>query len=213
MGAPAMKGVAVHKASDHHHKNIPAPLMDAEAAALWDTLRTWLGYELPYTHSELPILYDSETDTATECGMGPGGERDYLGITATRIPMRLDLVRVDRIRNELYVLDIKTGSRSNSSPAHENVQLATQAVGASRLFGFDRAFVGLVFPLKTKCHEPEWHELGSDALDVHAGRLHRVLKMIPNSTPNRGDWCWKCGIGPAKSFKSTCPAWQTDDAA
>ncbi len=211
LGAPAKRGLTVHKASDCHHKKEPGPEHHDDTAALWAQLEAWLSRESSYTASEIPLLYDAETDTAAICETGELGERDYLGVTTLKMPMRLDLVRVEP--GLAWVVDIKTGSRSNTSPAPENMQLATQAVAAARYYGVERAMVGLVFPMKTKVHEPEWHELDADALDLHAGKLHRVLKMLPTSQPNRGDWCFGCPIGPAKGFTTDCPAWVIDEAA
>jgi hypothetical protein len=182
--------------------------MEREEALIWGSLRGWLEAGERFTHSELPILYDATTDTATICKTGTD-DRDYLGVTANKIPMRLDLVDAD----DGVIVDIKTGSKSNTEPAPTNLQLATQAVAASRLLGITEVRVGLVFPMKTKVHKPEWHTLDADALDEHAGKLHRVLKMIPNAEPNRGSWCWRCPIGPANGFTSSCPAWAGEEAA
>ncbi len=209
MGRPALRGVNVHRASDRYHRGeSPDDDLDDEEKGLWSSLKLWLGREPSFTHSEIPLLYDAENDTATICEVGPGGERDYLGVTAMKVPMRLDLVRVGE--RQIWIVDIKTGARANSAPAFENVQLATQAVAASRHFGVELASVGLVFPMKTKVHEPEWHELDTDALDEHAGTLHRVLKMIPDSEPERGSHCWRCPMGPQKGFASNCPAWENE---
>lgn len=214
MGPAAVRGVAVHLASDCHFKGLPVPEMEPEAAALWATLKGWLATQPAFTHSEFAILYDAGTDTATHAQTGET-ERDYLGVTALRIPMRLDLVRVDVEAGVAWVLDIKTGSKSNTLGSTENVQLATQAVGASRLFGVKRVMVGLVFPMKTKTHAPEWHEMDADALDAHAGRLHRTLRVIPDSLPVKGEHCWKfCPIGPVKNGPpATCGAWAEEAAA
>ncbi len=210
-GAAATKGVSVHGASDDHHHQRAIRMLTDEELALWHTLRAWVDDQPKFTHSELPILYDAEHDTAAVCEMGPGGERDYLGVTAMRIPTRLDLLRVDG--DTVWVVDIKTGSRSNCEPAATNVQLATQAVAACRLFGAKRAYVGLVFPLKTKVHPPEWREMLADDLDEHAGLLHQTLRLIPASEPARGSHCWRCPIGASRDHKSTCPAWANDAEA
>lgn len=206
-GEKAARGTVVHKASDCFQKGLALPAMDEEAAALWISLRAWEERVEPFTHSEIPLLYDAENDTTTPCQMGES-ERDYLGVTPMHIPMRLDLVRADG--DGVRVVDIKTGSKANSAPPHENLQLATQAVAAARHFGVDRVSVGLVHPMKTKVHEPEWFELDADALDAHAGKLYRVLRTLPLAEPNRGSWCFRCPIGPAKGFVTKCPAWQIE---
>jgi hypothetical protein len=204
-GAAATRGVNVHGASDDHFNKRAIRMLTDEELAIWASLRTWSDAMPAWTHSEIPILYDAGIDAASICEIGSGGERDYLGVTALRIPTRLDLVRLEG--DTVWICDIKTGSRSNCEPAATNVQLATQAVAAARLFHVERAMVGLVFPLKTKVHVPEWHELAADALDEHAGKLHRTLRVIPDSEPARGSHCWHCPIGPSRDFRSTCPAW------
>ncbi len=209
MGRPALRGVNVHRASDRYHRGeSPDDDLDDEEKGLWSSLKLWLGREPSFSHSEIPLLYDAESDTATVCEIGPDGERDYLGVTSMAVPTRLDLIRIGV--GELWVVDIKTGARANSSPSHENEQLATQAVAASRRFNAKRVHVGLVFPMKTKVHEPEWHTMDADLLDEQAGKLHRVLRMIPESEPVRGSHCWRCPIGPQKGFASTCPAWANE---
>lgn len=213
MGAPALRGTAVHKASDCYFHGSPLPRMDEDAMALWGSLKEWLRSMPPFTHSELALLYDAERDSAHICETGED-ERDYLGVTGVKLPMRLDLIRYEGgIVRQVHIVDIKTGSRSNTSPAHENMQLATQAIAASRYYGVESVKVGLVFPMKTKVHPPEWHTLDADALDEHAGKLHRVLKTIPDSVPVKGQHCWRCPIGPAKGFRTDCPAWADEEAA
>lgn len=208
MGAPAQRGITVHLASDCAHKGLPLPEFHDDTKALWESLRAWLATESAYTDSELPLLYDAESDTAAFGNTGTS-DRDYLDVSAFKVPMRLDLVRVgDEV---LHVLDLKTGSKSGTAPASENLQLATQALAAARYFGVGRVKVGLVFPLKTKVHPPEWHELDAEALDLHAGKLHRVLKQIPTSQPVRGSWCFRCPVGPSKGFTTDCPAWQIEE--
>ncbi len=211
MGAPAKRGVTVHTAFDRDFKGLALPEFHDDTRALWDQLKTWLMTQPNFTHSELPLLYDAENDTAAICETGEFGERDYLGVTALKVPMRLDLVRVER--DVAWVLDVKTGSRSGTETEPANMQLASGAVAVSRLFGVERVKVGLVFPLKTKVHPPAWFELDADALDLHAGKLHRALKMLPTSGPVRGDHCWKCPIGPSKGYTTDCPAWQIDECA
>lgn len=211
LGAPARRGNTVHKASDCNHKGDPLPEFHDDTGALWAQLKTWLASEAPYTHSELPLLYDAEHDAATICETGELGERDYLGVTALKVPMRLDLLRVGE--GVAWIADIKTGSISKDMAAPVNIQLASAAVAVSRLFGVERVHVGLVVPMKTKCHAPSWYEMDTDKLDLHAGRLHRTLQMLPTSQPNVGDHCFRCPIGPAKGHMAECPGWAQDEAA
>lgn len=209
MGAPAKRGVTVHAASDRAFKGLPLPEFHDDTKALWLSLQAWLATEVPYTDSELPLLYDAANDVAVFGDTGKS-DRDYLNVGPFTVPMRLDLVRVGD--GVAHVLDIKTGSKSNTAPAKDNLQLATGALAVARYFGVDRVKVGLVFPLKTKCHEPEWHELDAEALDLHAGKVHRVLKQIPGSEPVRGSHCFRCPVGPSKGFTTNCPAWEIDEA-
>ena len=206
-GEKAVRGTAVHLAAERYHRGEPLPELDEEGAALWRSLKGWLEASPRYNHSELALLYDAETDTATQCVMGDGA-RDYQGVGPMKLPMRLDLVRERMDDDEVWVCELKTGAKSNTAPAPVNSQIATQAVGASRFFGVNRVNVGLIFPMKTKVHAPEWHLLDGDALDEHAGKIHRVLKLIPDSKPIQGDHCFRCNLGPgAKGIAATCPAW------
>lgn len=208
VGPAAQRGKRIHEANDARFKGRPTRFINVEEEAVAGMLWAWCEPR-KFTSSEVALIYDTEHDTAEECATGED-EHDYLGVTATKIPMRLDLVRVGE--QHLSVWDIKTGSRSNVAPAIENQQIATQGVAASRFY--DRAAVraGLVFPLKTKVHE-DATDLDGDALDAHAGRLRRMLRMIPDSMPAKGEHCWRCPIGPAKGFLSTCPAWAYEDVA
>ncbi len=208
-GKAAMRGTAVHKASELHHLDVPITCLDEESRPLWETLRGWLAAR-PVTYaSELPLLYDATHDVAGVCRVGPASDRDYLDVHAMAIPMRLDLVR-QVAPGTVEVVDIKTGARSNVAPAAENLQLRTQAVAAGRHYGAERVRVGFVFPLITKIHE-DWAELDADALDAHAGVLHRTLKLLPESQPERGAHCWKCPIGPTRDYAATCPAWANNE--
>lgn len=210
-GQAAARGIAVHKASENYHLKKPLPELDSDATAMWLTLRNWLASNEQATHVELPILYDAENDTATVCEMG-ADERAYLNVTPMTIPMRLDLVWAPSTHGEPIVIDIKTGSRSNAATPAENFQLATQAVGYSRLLRWAGSMtVGLLFPMKTKTHDDR-HTLDADALDAHAGLLHRRLRMIPDAQPEKGQHCWKCPVGPTRDHQATCPAWAKEEA-
>ncbi len=210
-GEKAIRGTAVHLAMENWHKGLPIPELDREGAGMWASLKGWLEASPEYNHVELPLLYNADTDTATRCEMGEG-DRAYLGVTKMTVPMRLDLAREWQDSEYIRVLELKTGSRGHTTPAPQNGQLRTQALAAARFFGADRVYVGIIFPLMTKVHAPEWHLLDAEALDEHAGRLHRVLKMLPESQPVRGEHCWNhCPIGPSRMHRSTCPAWAQEE--
>ncbi len=208
-GEKAVRGSSVHLAAERDHAGLPLPELDVAGAAMWATLKGWISSVPRFSHVELPLKYDAENDTASVCDIGPMGERDYLGITPMVIPAKLDLLLHDG--SELVICEIKTGAKSKTAPAPENMQLRTQAVAAARYFGVDRVRVGIVFPMLRKVHAPEYHPLGPDELDAHAGRLHRVLRMLPDSQPNRGPHCWNCPLGPSKGYTTDCPAWQVSE--
>lgn len=206
VGPKAVIGTEVHKAAERWFRKEQVGQISVDASSLWASLKSWLEDEVIFSHSEIAILYDATTDTAQVCETG-NGERDYLNVSQYSLPMRLDLVREG---TQLEIVDIKTGSMSNAAPPPENAQLFTQALGASRLLGYKTAHVGLVFPLKTKVHEPVYHHIDEHALDAHAGKIRRILRTIPDSQPVRGPHCWKCSVGPGKGFVTQCPAWLTD---
>lgn len=202
MSKAASKGVKVHKAAERYVKELPHQQMDPGSESLWSTLKRYLE-QRGFDHSEVALLYNAELDIAKACETGEG-ERDYLGVCKDSLPMRLDLVRFDGV--DLTVVDIKTGSKPNTEPARTNLQLATQAVAASRFYGVKSVTVGLAFPMKTKLHEDYW-VLGEEDLDSHAGKLRRMLRTIPEAQPIKGDKCRRCPIGPDRNYPSTCPAW------
>jgi hypothetical protein len=205
-GAAAQRGINVHKASDCAHRREPLPPLDAVESAMFGQLRSWLSSRAEPDYSETVLLYDAENDSTT-FGMVGETERDYLGVSPMTIPMRLDLAWAGPVPT---VIDIKTGSRSNMSPAAENLQIATQGLAMARLCGAKEARVGLVFALQTKVHE-DMATLGADELDAHAGMLHKRLRALPTAEPVRGSHCWRCPIGPTRDDAATCPAWASEE--
>lgn len=211
-GPSARKGTRVHKLAEAHlvpgTPNAPLENEDEEREAQkkWTTLKAWIDSNGPF-QSEVGLVYDVAGDTCHDAVMGPGGERDYLGITSTMIPMRLDLLKV--IGDRAGVIDIKTGSASNVQPAERNAQLLTAALAVTRRWP-EVMFVqvGLVYPLVTKVNT-DYSSFTRADCDVHAKALRRMMMRLPIAAPVKGSHCWvRCPIGPAKGFVSTCPVWQ-----
>ncbi len=207
-----VKGTNIHAACAATVNGTPysGDPLTSEEARNWASLRRWLETEPPFSGMELPLIYDTATDTAKVCEVD--GHRGYLGVTDTSIPGTLDLYRLEPGR--LTLLEVKTGSHSRHAKEAEDQQLASQALAAARHFGAERVRVGKIFTRLTKTRPPNWHEHDADALDMHAGNLRRKLKMLPTSQPNRGDHCWDfCPIGPSRKDRlATCPAWVSDEA-
>lgn len=169
----------------------PAEL--AEAVALFSApLRAFLDSR-KWTAVELGLRYDSRADVATE-GPRRGGGHGYAGVGIHELPGTLDLVEV---RDDCVdVLDLKSGKL-----VQDREQLYGQGVAAARFYGKSKARVGYLYARKTKCDEPQWEELDADRLDEEAGRIARLLRVLPNAKPNPGEgYCWKCDSRPS------CPA-------
>lgn len=168
-----------------------------EAKALFSApVRKFLD-STKWTACEIGLRYDTRTDTTK---IGPRrGEPDYDVIGTTEIPMTLDLVHFED--GLISVVDLKSGKLVD-----DREQLYGQAVAAARLYGADRARVAYAYARKTKCDPPKWEALDSDALDMHAGRLSRLMRRLPMVEPVAGDYCWKCDSRPA------CPAFGAEQA-
>ncbi len=202
-------GTNVHAACEAFVNKTVAPAMTKDEAKHWGSLKHWMESEPMFDGMELPLLYDAGTDTAKLCELG-AGRRDYLGVTPTTMPGTLDLHRLVPSESLVVVLEVKTGAHGNVEKEPDNMQLASQGVAVARYLGVERVRVGTIFTRKTKVRPPTWHELDANALDMHAGSMRRILKLIPDAEPNRGAWCWNCPIGPEKGFASTCPAWANE---
>lgn len=210
-GRSARIGTQVHAMAEAEGKGSqpPDPIVvdeQSEAEGIYKTLRVWVANRvaLPMAAHEYAIVYDTQNDTTRH--VFTASSRDYGPIAPSEIPMTIDLFfrRADG-GAELY--DYKTGKKSNVSSAAINMQIATMAVAVSRLVGTDKVTGGLVFPMKTKCTE-DVATLDGDALDEHAGRLRKLLRMLPESQPNKGEWCWRCELKKA----GTCPAYKEQAA-
>ncbi len=149
---------------------------------------------------EIGMRYDAEQDRGLD---GPRrGEDGYGTPGPMELPGTLDLV----LRGEdgvLEVLDLKTGQKKY---AHEE-QIYTQGLAMARKLNETRVRVGFLFAKLTKCDEPEMRELDENALDVHAGVLHGLMRSLPMAKPEPGEWCWRCDARPG------CPAHQEQRAS
>jgi hypothetical protein len=101
----------------------------------------------------------------------------------------------------LHVVDIKTGKTAN---AHAE-QLHIQALALSRILGITSVRVGFLFTRKTKVIPPVWAVLDADRLNEEAGRLHRLLRTLPQAQAVRNDGCRWCEVAP-----QDCPAINVD---
>lgn len=198
-GKEARIGSITHKLTEAHvnkidvsHDNVDPHDLASAMALYHGPLRGWLDSR-KWEACEIGLRYDAETDTAVR---GPRrGDPGYDDHGAT-LPGTLDLLAI--ADGALWIADLKTGKAANAHPE----QLYAQAVAASRLYGITKAFVGFVFARKTKCDEPKWEPLDADRLDSEAGRIRRVLRMIPGAEPVINDGCMYC---PARD---ACPAQQ-----
>lgn len=202
-GAPARIGSIVHKHMELYVKGREISDADvlfpygsddehAEAEGLFSApLRSFLD-SLPWTACEIGLRYDTRTDS-TQAGPRRG-DPNYAEIAATVIPGTLDLVSVEP--DVVTVVDVKSGKHVS-----DKEQLYVQAVAAARYYDVPTARVAYVYARKTKCDPPEYETLDADALDMHAGRLSRLMRRLPTIEPVAGDHCWRCDSRPS------CPAY------
>ncbi len=199
-GKEARVGSITHKLMESHVNKVDVSHDDVDPHELAIAMGLYHGPLRGFLDSrkweacELGLRYDAETDTATR---GPRrGEPGYDEHGPMVLPGTLDLVAI--ADGALWVDDLKTGKQQNAHPE----QLYAQAVAASRFYGINRVFVGFSFARKTKCDEPKWEPLDADRLDAEAGRLRRMLRMIPTAEPVINDACVYCDA------RDACPAQQ-----
>lgn len=152
-------------------------------------------------HCEIGLRYDAENDRAA---IGPKrGEPGYDDVGAMVLPGTLDLA----LRGEdgvLEVIDIKTGKAKYVN----DEQVDVQGLALARHLRETSVRVGFIYPRLTKCDEPEMRALDENALDVHAGIVHGLLRHLPMAEPQpgigAGGWCWKCDARPnCPEFRET----------
>lgn len=205
-GAPARIGTITHRLMETYVKGgglVPVCPPDVdderkEAFAFFSApVRAFLD-SIPWTACEIGLRYDARTDSTT---VGPRrGEPGYDEIGETVIPGTLDLVAVEP--DLVTVVDLKTGKH-----IADREQLYAQAVAAARYYDVPSARVGYLYARKTKCDQPDWEKLDADTLDLHAGRLSRLVRRLPTAPPVAGDYCWKCDSRPS------CPAFGAAQAS
>jgi hypothetical protein len=197
-GRPAQVGNAVHCLAEHAVKGDAADLskyepdVEAEARAIFAGPLSGFLASRPWTACEIGVRYDASADTCTQ---GPRrGEPGYEAERSEVLPGTLDLVHVDG--KVAHVWDIKSGRMPE-----DKEQLYAQAVAVSRLYGVDEVHVAYARALKTKLQADDVERLTADDLDMHAGRIARVLRKLPTAQPVPGDgYCWKCDA------RGACPA-------
>jgi len=188
-GPRAIIGNETHAMADDLIKGRPITEASAEATALFATLRPWIE-DRHYTTSEMVVYYNADTCEAT-ADTGSAGHRNYKPHDAMVLPGTLDLVRHDAPAMTTTNIDIKTGSKSNVTPAAENGQLLSGSLALRAIYKSTRSFQGLVFPLKTKVNT-DIVEVSQDQLDDHAGKLRRAMRALPTSQPQPGKHCFRC---------------------
>ncbi len=197
-GLPARIGTGAHgRVEDWFHESTPrelAPDIADKAGRIAAQMIKWLEPKRArILHCEVGLRYDAERDTAA---LGPKrGETGYDDVAPMVLPGTLDLA----LRGEdgvLEVIDVKTGQKKY---VHDD-QVDVQGLALARQLGESKARVGFIYPRLTKCDEPEMRTLGETAFDVRAGILHGLLRHLPVSQPEPGEWCWRCDARPG------CPA-------
>ena len=205
-GTPARIGSGTHSCMEAYVTTGQAPTAlpklapeeAAEALALFSPpVRAFID-SIPWTACEIGLRYDARTDTTTA---GPRrGEPGYADIGEMVLPGTLDLVADEP--GLVTVADLNTGKH-----VADREQLYAQAVAAARFYDVPSARVAYVYARKTKCDPPEWETLDADALDMHAGRISRLLRKLPTVQPVAGEgYCWKCDSRPS------CPAFGAEAA-
>lgn len=155
----------------------------SEAKAIFDGPLTGFLDARKWTVCEAGYRYDSQNDT---CVDGPRrGEKGYDDVPGHILRGTVDLVEVDG--SSALVVDVKTGK-----PPEDAEQLVAQAVAVSRRFGVSTVRIQYARALKTKLDILDDEVLDVDELDAKAGRIAKLLRVLPTSEPNPGAWCWKC---------------------
>lgn len=154
----------------------------------------WLVGHETVDHVERGVLYNTRTDTAE---WGPRrGEPGYETTPPGCIRATLDFAWT---RNALRVCDLKTGRVKDE----HIIQLRTLGLAVARITGRTEVSVGAVYSRLTKVIEPKWEVMDEDALDAHAGLLHRLLRRLPVAEQNAGDQCVYCEVHPEECWFRT----------
>lgn len=156
-------------------------------------LETWRSEDVP-RHVEVSLRYDVETGAVRSYPRRgkPGYERPGM----TEMGGEMDLVRCFGDVGE--IVDLKTGDPRWFADS----QLFSYGVMGAAFFGWKRVRVAFLRALKTKVSMTPWVELDTDALDEQAGKMRRMLRVLPTAPPQPGEHCWLCDARKA----GVCPA-------
>ncbi len=159
------------------------PTLLSEAKAIYDGPLSGFVEAGKWAVCEKGYRYDSDNDV---CVDGPRrGEKGYEDHGERVLKGTVDLVAIEGCSG--WVLDVKTGA-----PPKDPEQLYGQAVAVSRRFGLKTVRIGYARALKTKMELLNEEVLDADRLDYEAGRIRRLLRVLPESEPTPGDWCHWC---------------------
>lgn len=207
-GAAALFGEAVHAAVEAWLSQTEPSFErlseddQRKARQHYDQATGWLRkFGRPPEYVEQGLVYDVRRDIAA---WGPRrGEDGYNTHQRGVLRGTLDMAWYDGVNGAAHVLDLKTGKVEN---AHVE-QLQTLAVAVSRILPVTSVRVGFLFSRQTKVIEPHWLDMTRDDLDAWAGRLHRLMRLLPVAEPMPGDYCRWCEVNAGE-----CPAMQPVEA-
>lgn len=220
VGKAARVGTLVHRMAELRAKGLDVdgdpmfleadPHELAEAAGIYQGplsgyVDDWRASPATTRWSELRLRYDAATDSVREVP-----RRDQSGYTrpgATEATGEIDFAAVYD-DGSADVEDLKTGS-----PRHvDEAQAVAYGVLISRYVpGLTRVRVRYVYARKTKLTTTDWVEMDVDTLDAEAGRIGKVLRMLPTAqaTPPKDESIcqYRCPLG-----RASCPAWVSRQA-
>lgn len=215
VGKAARVGTLVHRLAELHAKRLPIdgdPAFDAadpheyaEALAIYrgplsGWIDTWLARDVTSRWAELRLRYDTSTDSVRE--VPRRGEAGYSRPGPSEVTGELDFMTL-LSGGVLEVIDLKTGSPKFVDEA----QTVGYGVLGSRFApGVTQVRVRYLFALKTKLHETDWITMDVDTLDAEAGRISKVLRLLPTAKatpPKDEEICkYRCPMG-----RGQCPEW------
>lgn len=113
--------------------------------------------------AEVAFAYDPATDTARELGRGLSREEAYQLLRPGEIPGTADVVGLTE--DSVVILDYKTGW-ADLGPVRRNLQLRFYALCAARVYGRNKARVGIIRVRPND--EPFWDCADLDLVDLDA---------------------------------------------
>lgn len=159
------------------------PSERAEAQAIFDGPLKGFVASQPWTICESGFAFQASTNVVHDWPRR--GQPGYERTADDMIAGTLDLASIEP--DFADVIDVKTGK-----PPADAEQLYGQAVMVSRRYKVPEVRVRYARALKTKLEMLNDEVLDADRLDAEAGRITRLLRMLPDSKPNEGEWCWRC---------------------